>query len=166
MADRYAAISDLTTRYDVRVLGDLVNDDNTRTASGILTGNAILNTMLDEATARLKASAQASGAYSEDQLDALATALDPLVVGLVCDIALGLLYRRRGRGVPEGHQDVVDAATDALDRLRKGEMVFGTAGALSAQVPAGYRPSAAESLAHFPVTNSPMFPDAQREDAV
>lgn len=164
MADMYATISDFSLRFDVRVLGDLVKDDNTQ--AGSLTGNSILEAMLKDATAHVKAAAQSRGIYSEAQLDALAVALDPLLIRLVCDIAMGLLYARRGKGMPDGHQDRVDAADAMLDQLRKGQAVFGDTEALSAQYSAGYRPSAQESAAHFPVTNSPMFPDAQREDAL
>lgn len=160
MPDQYATISDFSARYDVRLLGDLVNDDNTR--SGSLSGNAILTTLLTEATARVKAAAQSRGAYTESQLDALYVALDPFLIGLVCDVAMGLLYRRRGKGMPDGHQEVFDAAMDQLKDLRDGRLVFGDTAAIAAQVPAPYRMNQATANTAFPVTTSPLYPASNR----
>lgn len=163
MPDQYATIAQFSTRYDVRRLGDLVNDDGTRTDN--LTDNATLNAILQDATAIIKAAAQARGAYSDDQMAALFTAQDNLLIRLTCDVAIALVYRRRAKAMPDVVETAYAEATEMLEALRNGAAVFGLTGAKDAGVQSPYRPTEQQSKANWPLSNSPLFPTFYRGGA-
>lgn len=163
MPDQYATIAQFSARYDIRRLGDLVNDDGTRTEN--LTDNAILNAILQDATAIIKAAAQAKGAYSDAQMAELFAAADSLLIRLTCDVAIALVYRRRAKTMPDAVEGAYAEATEMLDALRNGSAVFGLAGAKAAGVQSPYRPTDTQSKANWPLANSPLFPPFYRGGA-
>lgn len=162
MPVQYATVAHLMTRFDVRELGDLVNDDNTQTASGSLAANTTLIAMLQDASAEIRAAATARGAYIDAHLDELATDEDALLVRMTCVLAMGYLYDRRGKGRPEEFADTIDTVRDQLERLQTGEAVFGIVEAVEAGKVEPYRPSEAEARALWPFSNSPLFPRQHR----
>lgn len=141
----YAQPSDIITRYDVRRLGDLVNDDGTRASSTQLLSSPVLQSALDDASGMIDAACQRGQRYSPNDLALLTSATSgtplwnsfQLLVRLTCDLAYGLLVGRRGyNSTDTGSQSprYVEAMR-LLERLGNGDWVFVTANALAAGVP-------------------------------
>lgn len=118
----YASGSDITARYDVRIIGDLIEDDNTR--DGTPGSDSIVTEMLETASSMLDAALLTSGRYSAADLAALETAGDRVLKDMACRIAMSLIWERRGNGVPSQFQPSIDRAFDMLDQLRTGKLVL------------------------------------------
>ena len=143
---QYAQISDLTTRYDTRRLGDLISDNDTRQSP---TGSPILNALLLDASGLIDAACQRGQRYTPTDLLNISNGADPLdptldMTGsqallrrLVCDLAYGMLVGRRGfSGVDTDSQAArYKEAVATLELLKTGEWVFVTAGSLAAGLP-------------------------------
>lgn len=155
----FATIDEMIERYDERVLADLVQDDNTRNPD--LTGNAILTAVLEDATGVIEASLRRT--YSNDQLTALEAANSAVLIRLDVDLAMGLLYQRRAKGLPDQIREVVDAATDMLTSIRNGVAVLDDAEARIASIPTTHRVLEEESRRDWPLTNSDLYPDFRRD---
>lgn len=155
----YATIDEIIERYDERILKDLVQDDDTRNAD--LTANVILTAILDDGTAMIDAAIRIT--YSNDQLAALAIANSALLRRLNCDLAMGLMYQRRARGLPDQVQDVFDEAKDTLKDIRDGKSILDDAEARIAARPAVHRVTEQQSRENWPLTNSDLFPRFRRD---
>jgi len=150
----YAQPSDLIARYDVRRLGDLVNDDGTRASSSDLLNNNIIQMVLDEASGMIDAAIQRGQRYSPTDLATLLTATQisqpstniaaaslwngqQLLFRLNCDLAYGLLVGRRAYSASdtEAQAPRYVEAMRLLERLENGEWIFTTSGALASGVP-------------------------------
>lgn len=156
----YATIAEMIDRYDERVLKDLVQDDDTRNAD--LTGNPILEAILDDGTALIDAAIRRT--YSNDQLAVLATANSAVLRRLNCDLAMGLLYQRRARGLPDQIREVFDEAKDMLREIREGKSILDDDAARAAAIAAPHRVSETDSRKDWPLTNSALYPDFRRDN--
>jgi phage gp36-like protein len=160
MADQWATTAQLQTRYDTRMLGGLVTDDDT--IEGSLGTNSVLIAMLEDATSDVQSAVYQGEQYTPAQMATLDNAANPLLVRLVCDLAVGHLHARRGRPTPPSVQDRVDSARDVLDEIRRGVRVFDGTQNREAQQHEGYTPSEGSLASNFPLTTQRMYPN-QRE---
>jgi phage gp36-like protein len=132
----YATGSDLITRYDVRIIGDLVEDDNTR--DGSPSAAAEVTELLATASSMIDSALLTSGRYSASELAELEAAGDRMLKDMACRITMSLLWERRGVGVPSQFQASIDRSFDMLDQLRKGSLVPPSdASVLASKVDAG-----------------------------
>lgn len=114
----YASGSDLLVRYDDRIVGDLVQDDDTRNGSP----STAVTELLETASEYIDSALLTSGRYSEADLSALNG--DRVLKDMACRLAMSFLWERRGLGVPSAFQPSIDRAFEQLDLLRKGELVL------------------------------------------
>lgn len=121
----YATPDNMIERFDVRTLGDLSSDDGTRiTASGLKT-NAKIVASLSDASGQLEAACLQGERYTIEDLGGLTGDSESFLVRIVCDLALGYLWRRKFY-VEENpaRLEAVQRADEHLTRLRSGEWVF------------------------------------------
>jgi phage gp36-like protein len=138
----YATPSQMLTRYDARRLGDLVVDGDKTTPRATptqLLSDPVLAEMLADASGLIDAALLVGGRYSPADLATLAaveaalptpSSTFKLLVRLTCDLAYGLLVRRRGLGM-----DLAPGYAEAaalLDRLSNGELIFDVAAVVEA----------------------------------
>jgi phage gp36-like protein len=126
MTDPYATATDLTKRFDARVIGDLVNDQNTRVDPTSLATNANVLAALDDATSIINSAVLVANRYDVDDLAAMKDIDAALLIRLTCNLAYGLLVMRRGQSVEK--LDPYQDALKMLDHLRAGDRVFNIAG--------------------------------------
>lgn len=142
----YATASDMTARYDARLIGDLLADDGTRVASGSISGNANLTAALDDASGEIEAALLMGGRYTTAQLSALTGNSAKHLVRITCDIAMAFLWGRRGAAAGAKAEQRAGAeaiANGHLERLRKGETIFDVDGLVDAANPTIDGPSTA-----------------------
>lgn len=156
MADQWASISELSARYDTRVLAQLVSD--TDTAAGSISSNSILTAMLEDATAIVQSAVYQGQTYTSSQMATIAAAKNPLLIRLVCDIAVQKLHARRMRDMPSHLQSSYDEAMDLLDELRKGTRVFDSDANASAQTVEAYAQPVETRAHNLPISNSALYP--------
>lgn len=160
MSTVYATAADLLVRYDRRMVADLISDSGLSDPNP--TTSAVVSAALADASAEIDRAALYGKRYTLDDLALLGTAEDPTLKRMACDLAMGLLYARRGRGVPDGHQEMIDATRDALEDLRAGRHILPLDPQINAQTVSVYRPSRTELRRLDPFATSPIYPDATR----
>ena len=122
----YADQQDIINRCDVRTLGDLLSDDNTRLDPSSVLSSTLLNTLLLAASGFIELATYAGQRYSVLDLQALP---DPsgqleLLKDLVCARCLQTLIRRRPHVIAKTPEWVTEALV-LLNQLRQGERIFG-----------------------------------------
>lgn len=128
----HATVADLLSRYDVRRVGDLVKDDDTRATSQDLLGstsaNAVVTTALADATGTINSAILAGKRYLLEDLLGMSSESKSLLARLCCDLAYALLLGRRGYGSTDldAMAARASASEDLLEKLRSGERVFET----------------------------------------
>lgn len=134
----YATPADMITRYDVRVLGDLVSDTGTRVASGSLSANAVLLAVLEDASGEIDSACLQAKRYTSADLAALTGNSAAHLKRITCTIAFGLLWERRPWSDDDdsGREEAQKRARQQLDMLRKGITVFDVEEAKDAGLPA------------------------------
>ena len=130
-ASSYASNDDMAVRYDVRTLGDLLSDSNTRLTSSQVTASTVLTALLEEASGDIELACIAGERYLPEDLDALEGVSEQKLIGLVCDIAFSRLMDRRPNVISEAPRRVKDAF-DTLNMLREGARIFSLGGAAEA----------------------------------
>lgn len=148
-----ATPDDMIQRFDARVLGDLVTDTDTRLPPASLPTDPILLMVLDDASATLRAAVGAHGGYPPDEIPTD----DPIVVRLVCAVALGYLYDRRSSDVPQGHEAIVSEAAETLDLIRNGAYVFDSDAARRGTLPDN------TVIPRGLLARSPLFPQVNED---
>lgn len=135
----YATPEQMIVRYDARRLGQLVRDDGSTTSTSDLVNDQTLMAMLDDASGMVNQACRTGNRYTLDHLSQVATdskTQGPLV-RLVCDLAWGLLWARRG--LPAGQfQDMAPRYAEGLallEKLRYGQLVFDLPGHVLAHNP-------------------------------
>jgi phage gp36-like protein len=135
----YAEPTDILARYDYRTIADLVNDYNVRPTEEQLLTDPNLQACLDDASGMIDSAIFVSNKYSSADLEALTDQDQAFLLRLNCDLAWGLLNRRRGYDIEKIKQ--YQEALEWLDRIRKGDRVFAVAGNESAGNPSSAFPS-------------------------
>lgn len=140
-ADCYATSADLAERFDVRRIGDLLTDDDTRVASGDFATNQNLYTALLDATQQINSAIRKGNRYTRAEIYALYTSgstqdnfARQLLTKWCCVLGFAYLVARRGYN----HQEIMSQvpfyaeAKDFLEQLANGERVLDTEAAADA----------------------------------
>jgi phage gp36-like protein len=133
----YASITDLSNRIDVRILGDLVSDTNTRVTN--LTNNTILNVCLSGATGEINAACLVGERYTVVELSSLTGDDQAILTDLCCWLAFKRLRMRRGLPLVDFPQ--IDDAETFLQLLRNGDRTFNLEEQEAAGNPTNFFPS-------------------------
>ena len=120
----YAASTDLTARFDERVIADLASDSGEPV--GDLSSDATVEAALDDASGRIDAAVTVAQHYTPTQLAALTGTDLALLKRLTCELAmLFLMGRRQESWLGNDYERLEKRVEDQLDRLRRGERLFG-----------------------------------------
>jgi len=123
--------SDMLTFFDVNTIGDLVSDTGTQaTPTQLLDATssayATLTTMIAAAAGRIESACLVAGIYSVADLQELTGNAAALLTEICCRLAMVLLVQRRPEKIGADYWQVAKKeCEDFLDRLRKGERLFG-----------------------------------------
>lgn len=109
--------------FDARLVGDLVQDTNTRESPSELASDPNLTYILNQASGWVETACFTGSIYSAADLAALPENSLALLQRLVADIALVLLCQRRGRSYKDKYP-LLDESLKLLDQLRLGARVF------------------------------------------
>ncbi len=122
----YASQQDLVNRCDVRTLGDLLSDDNTRLSPSDVLTSTLLNTLLLAASGFVELATYAGRRYSVLDLQALPNPSGQLELlkDLVCARCMMTLIRRRPHVIQKTPEWVTENL-GLLNQLRQGERIFG-----------------------------------------
>jgi len=132
----FATPSDLVARFDERIVRDLASDSGDPIARQQVATNAVLLAALADAQGRIVSAVTVARHYSEEDLEALTGSSAALLTRLTCELAMAYLLRRRQeKYADEQYQRLREDAEDYLDRLRKGERLFGLDANLDAGLP-------------------------------
>lgn len=132
----YATVADLLARYDARTVGDLAGDAGSRVSAADLAdantaGGANVAAALADASGQIEAACLRGGRYLPADLAALTGMSAKRLVRLTCRVTMLLLMERRPDSKwPEWAKDV----EAELDRVAKGERVFGLREVVDASV--------------------------------
>jgi phage gp36-like protein len=130
----FASANDLTNRYDYRLIGDLCSDEMSELTLGQVLAEAKVSSALDDAAGEIVVGLQTGGNYTEEDLNELDGLNQSHLIRVNCDLAMCLLIQRRPNRVNiEVAEKICEAARGHLNRLRKGENIFG----IPAKVEAG-----------------------------
>lgn len=138
----YATPADLITRYDARVVGDLVSDSGIKVNRQDLQDHAVLLAILLDASGEIDAAILQAKRYTAAQLAALTGNSLNHLKRLTCTIAFGLLWERRPWADEDdsGREEAQKRARQALESLRKGITIFDVEDAKDAGLPDSYEP--------------------------
>ena len=119
----YAAAADMLERVDERVLQDLLSDDGTPVHEVV--GDARLTSAMSAASGRINASVMVAGLYDAAELASLTGDDLAFLKTLTCDIALGILIRRRPSPQTTEWAKAINEQTDGtLELIRSGKLTF------------------------------------------
>ncbi len=131
----YATPSDLLIRYDWRSVGQLVSDNGIAVSSSAAVAlSPILTPMLQQAAGMVEAACTRAGNYvinptatpPINDLAVLNNNSKQVLVGLVCDLAMWLIWLRRPRMTASDQPPAqCKMALEMLDSLASGERIFG-----------------------------------------
>jgi phage gp36-like protein len=122
-APEYATVAQMQAMIDDRLLEQLTSDTG---ADATVDGsNVPLMTAIQRASSDVESYAMRGGRYSRADLEALLTAEDTTLIGLVADLVLFHLISRRGGDLPTAVLERVQFARNQLKALAKGEWIFG-----------------------------------------
>lgn len=122
----FASANDLTNRYDYRLIGDLCSDDMVELTLGQVLAEAKVSSALDDAAGEIVVGLQTGGNYTQDDLDELDGLNQSHLIRVNCDLAMCLLIQRRPNKIAlETAEKICEVARGHLNRLRKGENIFG-----------------------------------------
>lgn len=122
----FASVEDMLRRYDRRIIARLVSDTGSPVDENSLGDNAVLLSLLKEASAIVESYAYKGMRYTRDDLVAIYqsnTVSRELLVGLVCALTMHLLWRRRGDPAVNTTSDW-EIVNGMLRQLERGDNVF------------------------------------------
>jgi len=152
----YATVAQFVLSVDERLLEELGIDAE---ADGVVdNSNTIIVTALTRASHEVQTYALRGGLYTDADLDSLQTAGNWALVGVVCDLALGILLARRGGPFGDAVKDRMDKANAMLLDLRDGGRVFPISTNLDASKPSISVISQVQRGALGMVADSEFFP--------
>lgn len=127
----HATAADLLQRYDIRRLGDLVNDNDTRASDVDLKNantpaGAVVNTALTDASGLVNSAILAGRRYTLADLAGMTVESRALLVRICCDLAYSFLVTRRGYGAAdlEAMTSRAKESEMILEQLRQGDRLF------------------------------------------
>lgn len=119
----YITVDEFLRRYDLRTIGDLVSDSETRLNQSQLQSSQALLDILADAAGEVESAALADGRYTKEDLAALTGVSLQFLKRLVSDLTLWYLYQRRpdrAGPIPPQAQD----ARNLIALLRSGDRIF------------------------------------------
>ena len=119
----YADADDLKSFFDERIVADLVSDTGTPDESWC--DNPKLATLLQAASGRVDGACTVANHYLVADLAALTGNSLALLKEITCTLTMAMLIRRRQGRYREEYKEKIEEAETYLERLRKGERVFG-----------------------------------------
>jgi len=120
----YAAPSDMAERFDERIIKDLASDTGQAVAS--ITADTKVLAALDDGAGRIDSAATVGQQYTSANLAALTGTALSLLKRLNCELAmLFLMGRRQDKWLSDGYEKMERRCEEQLERIRKGERVFG-----------------------------------------
>lgn len=119
----YLTNAEFLQRFDARLVGDLVQDVNTRASSGSLATDTNLTAVLNDASGWVESACFVGQRYTTTDLTTLPTNSLSLLKRLVADIGLVFLAQRRGYSYKDKYP-LLEESIKLLDRIRLGERVF------------------------------------------
>ncbi len=137
----YATFADLVERYDVDRIKRLATDDRTEISVADLANHPRITAVLKSAAGRVEVSLFSGARYSRDDLNNLTENSKAYLTDLVCELAMLLLIRARGKN-PEEREIMERRCESSLKELSSGKDVF----ALAPQIDAGL-------MEHVPITS-------------
>jgi phage gp36-like protein len=140
----YATPADLRQRYDVRTLGDLASDDDHRVHEIDIDDNDNILTALADASGEIDAALLQGERYTKADLEALTGESLSLLKRICCQLAYWYLWERRTWTDDDRYEMARDRGRKALERLRRGEVVFDLDHAKDAGLPKGGGPTRVE----------------------
>lgn len=127
----HATVDDLLKRYDLRRIGDLVNDNDTRATSTDLNNasspaGAVVQTALSDASGMINSAILAGKRYKLTDFINMSDESKALLKRLCCDLAYAFLVSRRGYGATdlEAMTSRAKESEMILEQLRQGERLF------------------------------------------
>lgn len=153
----YATFQHLCLAFDARMIATLCGNSG----QPIENGNSTADYHLAEASARIRGVARVSQRYTDEDLDALATAEDALLRGICVALAAHSLASRRAGEIPDAIAERYKQARADLNALASGEMIFGAvSSASSGGIPGSVNVTTPCSVDSRPATlmsDSPFF---------
>ena len=152
----YADAADLLARFDERIIADLASD--TGEPVGDITNDMKVDAALDDASGKVDSALTVATIYTPTELTALEGGSLALLKRITCELAMVFLIRRRQENMGNEELNQIGVqAEEYLDRLRKGERVFGGS---EAQQGAGLPTIDGPSVAQY--TRMNLIPDRTR----
>ena len=121
MGLQFASITDLTNRFDPRLVSQLSSSDN----SGNL-NVAVVNILLQDATSELLLSVLVGQVYSQSDIQTLYNQGDNFVIRIVCELAMKNLFALRGEGISDNLINSFKFSELLLEQLKNGNKIFNT----------------------------------------
>ena len=131
MSSTYAIPSDMLTFFDVNTIGDLVSDTGLQATPDAASGFDVIGLRHLDDDDRSgggpdRIGLPGGGIYSVDDLQDLTGNAAALLTEICCRLAMVLLVQRRPEKIGADYWQVAKKeCEDFLDRLRKGERLFG-----------------------------------------
>ncbi len=152
----YATVAQFKDAVDERLLAELGIDAE---ADGVVdASNTIIMASLTRASHEIQSFALRGGLYTEADLDLLQSQTNWLLIGLTCDIAIGILMARRGGQFSDAIRDRMDKANSILVGLRDGARIFPLSDNIEASKPKLSIMSAQQRGYLHMVADSEFFP--------
>lgn len=131
----YATGDDLLSRYDARVLGDLVRDDGVRSSPAELALDEMVETALSAAEGELNSRVLKGNRYRVEDLSALSGPDSEFLKDIVCTLAFFWLHRRRSWvEISDSMREARKMVNETLKALSEGEAIFNLEGTRNAGV--------------------------------
>jgi len=128
----FAAGSDLVSRFDIRLIGDLVTDVGETLPAGDVAAHPNLATALEDASGEIVVALRAGGRYTELQLGSLTGYSLSHLKRVCCDIAMALLIKRRPIMDEDRASEFAKQSREHLRALADGKNLFGLPEAIEA----------------------------------
>lgn len=155
--DALVTVQQLVDRYDRRTVAQLLSDDNSQVPVGELNTNQRLLAILQDATGEFKSALSVGFQYTDENFTDLAEANNPVVVRLICALAMGYLYERRGIGVPDATDRTIRWAREQLVEIQKGRKVLDVIEVKEAQNPTPVMRTQSQRIEGQSWSTSPIF---------
>lgn len=155
--DALITVQQLVDRYDRRNIAQLLSDENMQVPATELNTNQRLLSILKDASGEFKSALSVGFQYTDENFAELAELNNPVVVRLICALAMGYLYERRGIGVPDATERTIRWAREQLVELQKGRKVLDIVANKEAQNPTPVMRTQSQRIEGQSWSTSPMF---------
>jgi phage gp36-like protein len=124
----YATANDMIERHDIRVICDLLGDDDSPVSREDVASHATMATALKAASGKVDAKLRTGKRYTPAQLVGLDENSEEHLKDIVCTTAMAWLFRRRPGVHEEIAKSIRELSDEELKSLATGEDVFGLDG--------------------------------------